>query len=80
MLFYSKPKIQCVALRPSVPWKLRKSCFIFIHSEYSVLLRSELHMIYLSTAIGLTPGGGGAVHIYTQTIHRTIHITTEQHK
>jgi len=46
-------------------------------------------MIYLSTAIGLTPGGSGTVHIYTQTVHRTtqiqtIHttkqITTEQHK
>ena len=29
-------------------------------------------MIYLSTAIGLTPGGS-TVHIYTQTIHRTTH-------
>ena len=28
-------------------------------------------MIYLSTAIGLTPGGSSTVHIYTQTIHRT---------
>jgi hypothetical protein len=28
-------------------------------------------MIYLSTAIGLPPGGSGTVHIYTQTIHRT---------
>ena len=26
-------------------------------------------MLYLSTAIGLTPGGSGTVHIYTQTIH-----------
>jgi len=25
----------------------------------------------LLTAIGLTPGGGSTVHIYTQTIHRT---------
>jgi len=46
-------------------------------------------MMYLLTAIGLTPGGSSTVHIYTQTIHRTtqiqtIHrttqITTEQHK
>ena len=37
-------------------------------------------MIYLSTAIGLTPGGSGTVHIYTQTIHSTTKITTEQHK
>jgi len=28
-------------------------------------------MIYLLTAIGLTPGGSSTVHICTQTIHRT---------
>jgi len=28
-------------------------------------------MIYLLTAIGLTPAGSNTVHIYTQTIHRT---------
>jgi hypothetical protein len=28
---------------------------------------------YVLTAIGLTPGGSGTVHIYTQTIHRTTH-------
>jgi len=33
-------------------------------------------MIYLLTAIGLSPGGSITVHIYTQTIHRTTHITT----
>jgi len=27
-------------------------------------------MIYLLTAIGLTPGGSSTAHIYTQTIHR----------
>ena len=32
-------------------------------------------MIYLSTAIGMTPGGSSTVHIYTQTIHRTTQIT-----
>jgi hypothetical protein len=46
-------------------------------------------MTYLSTAIGLAPGGSGTAHICTQTIHRTtqiqtIHgttqITKEQHK
>jgi hypothetical protein len=37
-------------------------------------------MIYLLTAIGLTPGGSSTVHIYTQTIHRTTQITTKQHK
>jgi hypothetical protein len=39
-------------------------------------------MIYLLTAIGLTPGGNSTIHIYTQTVHRTTqnkqHI--EQHK
>ena len=29
-------------------------------------------MIYLLIAIGLSPGGSSTVHIYTQTIHRTI--------
>jgi len=28
-------------------------------------------MIYLLTAIGLSPGSSSTVHIYTQTIHRT---------
>ena len=30
------------------------------------------NMIYLLTAIGLSPGGSSTVHIYTKTIHRTI--------
>ena len=30
-----------------------------------------LILIYLLTAIGLTPGGSSTVHIYTETIHRT---------
>jgi len=29
-------------------------------------------MIYLLNAIGLPPGGSSTVHIYTQTVHRTI--------
>jgi len=29
-------------------------------------------MIYLLTTIGLSPGGSSTVHIYGQTIHRTI--------
>ena len=32
-------------------------------------------MIYLLTAIGLTPDGSSTVHIYTQTIHRTTQLT-----
>jgi len=38
-------------------------------------------MIYLSTAIELSPGGSSAVHIYTQTVHITTQNKqyTEQH-
>jgi len=34
-----------------------------------------LVFIYLSTAVGLTPGDSSTVHIYTQTVHRTIQLT-----
>jgi hypothetical protein len=39
-------------------------------------------MIYLLTAIGLTSGGSCTVHIYTQSVHRTIQNKQyiEQHK
>jgi hypothetical protein len=48
---------------------------------YQITPRGILEdMIYLLTAIGLSPGGSSAVHIYTQTIHGTTQITTEQHK
>jgi hypothetical protein len=36
-------------------------------------------MIYLLTAIGLTPVGCSTVHIYTQTVHRTTQWNTKQH-
>jgi len=38
-------------------------------------------MIYLLTAIGLSPGGSSTVHIYTKTINRTTQSKqyTEQH-
>jgi len=42
-------------------------------------------MIYLLIAVGLTPGGSSALHIYTQTVHgttqltRTTQLATEQH-
>jgi len=41
-----------------------------------MLHKALLILIYLLTAIGLTPGGNGTVHIYTQTIHRTTQLTT----
>jgi len=34
-------------------------------------------MMYLLTAVGLTPSGSSTVHIYTQTIHRTNTAKTE---
>jgi hypothetical protein len=37
-------------------------------------------MIYLLTAIGLTPSGSSTVHIYTQTIHRTTQSTQTIHR
>jgi hypothetical protein len=39
-------------------------------------------ILYLLTVTGLTPGGSSAVHIFTQTIHRTTQNKqyTEQHK
>jgi len=37
-------------------------------------------MIYLLTAIGLTPGGNSTVHIYTQTIHKTTKSTKTIHR
>jgi len=33
-------------------------------------------MIYLLTAIGLTPGGSSTAHVDTQTVHRTTQLTT----
>jgi len=41
--------------------------------EYEQLIRD---MIYLLTAIGLSPGGSITVHIYTQTVYRTTQLTT----
>jgi len=39
----------------------------------SIFLLKFMMMVYLLTAIGLTLGGSNAVHIYTQTVHRTTH-------
>jgi uncharacterized integral membrane protein len=50
------------------------------------ITHAQLTLIYLLTAIGLTPGGSSTVHIYTQTpggsstVHiytKTIHTTTQ---
>ena len=39
----------------------------------------SVFMIYLFTAIGLTPGGSSTVHIYTHTVHRTTPLTQTVH-
>ena len=46
------------------------------HTEHGE--RLKLRIIYLLTAVGLTPGGSCTVHIYTQTIHRTIQLIWEE--
>jgi uncharacterized integral membrane protein len=43
--------------------------------NHSVFI-SILLLIYLLTAIRLTPSGSNTVHIYTQTIHRITQLTT----
>ena len=45
---------------------------LFIYTGLRVLFDIWYNLICLLTAIGLSPGGSSTVHIYTQTIHRTI--------
>jgi hypothetical protein len=44
--------------------------------ENIMKVRLTLLLIYLLTAVGLTPGGSSTVHIWTQTIHGTTQLTT----
>jgi hypothetical protein len=53
---------------------LKSSTLDIVEKYYGDLL--ILVLIYLLTAIGLTPGGSSTVHIYTQTIHRTTLLKT----
>jgi len=71
--------------RNMLRWKFdnkhRISCILLVLSLHLMFTmhghRNLKHdMIYLLTAIGLTPGGSSTVHIYTQTIHRTKQLTT----
>ena len=41
------------------------------HTEQGESLKSRMILIYLLTAVRLTPGGSSTVHIYIQTVHRT---------
>jgi hypothetical protein len=42
-----------------------------IMPERNKMFEMGSDMIYLLTAIGLSPGGSSTVHIYTPTVHRT---------
>jgi uncharacterized integral membrane protein len=53
--------------------KRHKNTFIDCSETRKELI---LILIYLLTAIGLTPGGSSTVHVYTQTVHRTTQLTT----
>ena len=48
-----------------------KKAYDSVRREILCNTYSGFDMIYLITAIGLTPGGSSTVHIYTQTVHRT---------
>jgi len=54
--------------------------FFYIDKDPKASIKTGDLYGYLLTAIGLSPGGSITVHIYTQKIHRTTQITTEQHK
>jgi hypothetical protein len=53
--------------------RLHRSKYVMLTNPPIVGVKNEWNydMIYLLTAIGLSPGGSSTVHIYTQTIHRT---------
>ena len=80
-------------LEPSVPAQacngialsLPPFLLFYLSGPHDGLIQSEtcshekiLILIYLLTAIGLTPGGSSTIHIYAQTIHtrRTTQLTT----
>jgi len=73
-----------------VGWEMCGSgrCWLwFMSSDEAVMLFVSFlvnvipfDMIYLLTAIGLTPGGSNTIHIYTQTIHRTTQFTNYEER
>ena len=58
--------IWCIYIWYDIKWY--DMMWYMIYMIYHIILYD---MIYLLTAMGLTPGGSSTVHIYTQTIHRT---------
>ena len=49
------------------------------HDPADLTLLYLVCLIYLLTAVGLTPSGSSTVHIYIQTIHRTTQLTETIH-
>ena len=43
----------------------------FSSAIFSITFPYDIYVIYLLTAIGLTPGGSTTVYIYIQRVHRT---------
>jgi hypothetical protein len=56
--------------------RVRKTWLVLATSAVWIWYDMIYDMIYLLTAIWLTPGGSSTVHIYTQTIQRTTQLTT----
>ena len=52
----------------------------FVLTALFMLQHCMSYMINLLTAIGLTPSGSSTVHIYTQTIYRTMQLTQTIHR
>jgi hypothetical protein len=69
--FYPVRRYPWFSLLSEVDLTRVPSCGRNIKSLKSLSDPQPSDMIYLLTAIGLTPGGSSTVHIYTQTIHRT---------
>jgi len=68
-----------ISLETMMWWPQISHMISFINHVNSYFIDDMIiiwYMIYLLTAIGLSPGGSSTVHIYTQTIHRTTQITT----
>jgi len=64
-----------MSVRPSIRLPLLLSV-IASYLHICLYLPSYLHMIYLLTAVGLSPACSITVHIYAQTIHRTTQTAT----
>jgi hypothetical protein len=61
---FEKEKEMHLSVRMRIYWYIYICIYIYV-------------LVYLSTAIGLTPGGSTRLH---QTIHRTSQLTTKQHE